>query len=113
MKRYDTDDEMHAALEVFLFDTLSDPELECVEAPAEPAFTELEPKPAGSVYTVKAQASNGKVYDFHVGNLPRTRRECRYLASILLAPAKGLDKATAKARLELALACLQKAVELS
>lgn len=50
MKRYDDDNQMHAALEVFLFDTLSDPNLEFAsDVPQEASFAELDAAPEVSV----------------------------------------------------------------
>jgi hypothetical protein len=104
MKRYDNDEQMHSALEVFLFDTLTDTNLEFVDAPQEPAFSDLvETK----VFTLTMMSPQGPI-EFSVNNLPDRVSHLHSLAMACIAPKSGCSPEESKGRLELAVAALQK-----
>lgn len=102
MKRYDTDEDMHKALEVFIFDTLTDPALELADAPEEPACN-LE-----KVVTYTLVVGD---LEFTVNNLPETRSAKRALVAMLMAPAKGVSKEERHQRMLIAQACINSLLE--
>lgn len=99
MKRYATDEDMHKALEVFLFDTLSDPALELTDAPEEPACDLVK-------YTLLVGDQ-----EFTVNKLPETRSAKRALVALLMVPASGVSKEERRQRMLIAQACINALLE--
>lgn len=90
MKRYDNDEQMHAALEVFLFDTLTDTDLEFAsDVPAEAAAEERKP----ASYFIDYRATDGSVTRYDKDSLPGGYRNANLfrIASAQLGEAHGDD----------------------
>ncbi len=98
MKRYDTPEAQAAALEVFLFDTLSDPNLEITDAPAEPAYNpDSAPAPtAEGMHEMLRVTINGVTVLVHHDTIMECedRAQLRMLIAALVKPVKGASSRT-------------------
>jgi hypothetical protein len=113
MKRYDSEEQMHSALEVFLFDTLTDPELTfAADVPQEPTFAEAEAAEE-DVFVLKVQGTSG-MKEYSVNHLSTSARRNREIAWLALAgrPGQHVSKEELHGRTLLAIAALQRAMEL-